>query len=88
MHVTRQMLIQLAIFSVLALTAIGIMVFGYMRIPAMLGIGEYRVTLELPKSGGLYERKPRGIGGECRVHVSPHRFWRWHRALGSVAGSS
>ena len=56
MRVTRQMLIQLAIFSVVAFTAIAIMVFGYMRVPAMLGIGEYRVTLELPKSGGLYER--------------------------------
>ncbi|MGB0969623.1 MAG: MCE family protein [Mycobacterium sp.] len=56
MHVTRQMVIQLAIFSLVAFTAIAIMVFGYMRIPAMMGIGEYRVTLELPKSGGLYER--------------------------------
>ncbi len=56
MHVTRQMVIQLAIFSLVALTAIVIMAFGYMRVPAMFGIGEYRVTLELPKSGGLYER--------------------------------
>ncbi|GJF16008.1 mammalian cell entry protein [Mycolicibacterium cyprinidarum] len=50
------MLIQLAIFSVIALTAITIMAFGYMRIPTMMGIGQYRVTLELPETGGLYER--------------------------------
>ncbi len=56
MRVTRQMLIQLAIFSVIALTAITIMAFGYMRIPTMMGIGQYRVTLELPETGGLYER--------------------------------
>lgn len=56
MRVTRQMLIQLAIFSVVAFTAIAIMVFGYMRVPAMLGIGKYKVTLELPETGGLYER--------------------------------
>lgn len=56
MRVTRQMLIQLAIFSVVALTALGIMVFGYMRLPAMLGFGQYNVTLELPETGGLYER--------------------------------
>ena len=56
MRVTRQMLIQLAIFSVVAVTFIAIMVFGYMRVPAMMGIGQYRVTLELPETGGLYER--------------------------------
>ncbi len=56
MRVTRQMLIQLAIFSLVSAVAIAIMAFGYMRVPAMLGIGQYRVTLELPESGGLYER--------------------------------
>ncbi len=56
MRVTRQMLIQLAVFSMLAIAAVAIMVFGYMRLPAMVGIGQYRVTLELPETGGLYER--------------------------------
>lgn len=56
MRVTRQMVIQLAIFSLLAVVALGIMVFGYMRVPAMLGIGEYKVTLQLPETGGLYQR--------------------------------
>ena len=56
MRVTRQMVIQLAIFSVIALLALGIMVFGYIRLPALLGVGQYRVTLELPETGGLYER--------------------------------
>ncbi len=56
MRVTRQMLIQLAIFSLLAVSALGIMVFGYMRLPAMMGVGQYKVTLELPETGGLYER--------------------------------
>ncbi|GAB3239273.1 MCE family protein [Mycolicibacterium hippocampi] len=56
MRVTRQMVVQLAIFSVIALLALGIMVFGYIRLPALLGIGQYKVTLELPETGGLYER--------------------------------
>lgn len=56
MRVTRQMVIQLTIFSVIALLALGIMVFGYIRLPALLGIGQYKVTLELPETGGLYER--------------------------------
>jgi phospholipid/cholesterol/gamma-HCH transport system substrate-binding protein len=53
---TRQIVIQLLIFSLLAAIALGIMVFGYMRLPALLGIGQYRVTVELPESGGLYPR--------------------------------
>ena len=56
MRVTRQMLIQLVIFSVVAFTAVAIMVFGYMRLPQLLGVGQYRVTLELPETGGLYDR--------------------------------
>ena len=56
MRMTRQIVIQLLIFSVLAVVALGIMVFGYMRLPALLGIGQYRVTVELPESGGLYPR--------------------------------
>ena len=56
MRLTRQILIQLTIFSVLALTALGVMVFGYMRLPEMMGIGQYRVTIDLPETGGLYPR--------------------------------
>lgn len=56
MRMTRQILIQMAIFSVIATLALGVMVFGYMRLPTLLGVGQYRVTLELPETGGLYPR--------------------------------
>ena len=56
MRLTRQIVIQLLIFSVLAVVALGIMVFSYMGLPAILGVGVYRVTLELPEAGGLYPR--------------------------------
>ncbi|KUI33672.1 mammalian cell entry protein [Mycobacterium sp. IS-1590] len=56
MRMTRQILIQMAIFSAIAILALGIMVFGYMRLPSLLGVGQYRVTLELPETGGLYPR--------------------------------
>lgn len=56
MRLTRKILIQVAIFSVLAVAAVGTMVFGYMRLPEMVGIGQYKVTVELPETGGLYER--------------------------------
>jgi phospholipid/cholesterol/gamma-HCH transport system substrate-binding protein len=54
MHLSRRILIQLAIFSVVALVAACIMGFGYIKLPAMFGIGRYTVTVELPRSGGLY----------------------------------
>jgi len=53
---TRQIVIQLLIFSLLATAALAVMVFGYMRLPALVGIGQYRVTVDLPESGGLYPR--------------------------------
>ena len=56
MRMTRQILIQMAIFAVIATTALAIMVLAYMRLPTLLGVGQYRVTLELPETGGLYPR--------------------------------
>lgn len=56
MRLTRQILIQIAIFAVVATTALVIMVFGYMRVPELMGFGQYRVTVELPETGGLYPR--------------------------------
>ncbi|MET4428423.1 MULTISPECIES: MlaD family protein [unclassified Mycolicibacterium] len=56
MRMTRQILIQMAIFAVIATTALAIMVLVYMRLPALLGVGQYRVTLQLPETGGLYPR--------------------------------
>jgi phospholipid/cholesterol/gamma-HCH transport system substrate-binding protein len=50
----RRIIVQLAIFAVVSLVAAVIMVFGYVKLPAMFGIGRYTVTIELPRSGGLY----------------------------------
>jgi phospholipid/cholesterol/gamma-HCH transport system substrate-binding protein len=48
--------IQLAIFAVIALVAGTIMVFGYIKAPALLfGAGQYTVTVQLPAAGGLYK---------------------------------
>lgn len=57
MVLTRRILIQMAVFIAISIIAIGIMAFSYMRLPNLLfGAGHYRVTLELPETGGLYER--------------------------------
>ncbi|MGU3497769.1 MCE family protein [Mycobacterium sp. C31M] len=55
MHLHRRNKIQLVIFTVIALVFGAIMVFGYMKLPAKLfDVGQYTVTLELAKAGGLY----------------------------------
>ncbi len=54
MPLTRRIRIQLAIFATVALIGGAIMVFGYIKLPAIIGIGHYQVTVELPEAGGLY----------------------------------
>ena len=46
--------VQLAIFLVVALIGAAAMIFGYIRLPAMFGIGRYQVTVELPLTAGVY----------------------------------
>jgi phospholipid/cholesterol/gamma-HCH transport system substrate-binding protein len=49
------MKVQLALFGVIALIAVSLMAFHFMRLPALLfDVGRYTVTMELPQTGGLY----------------------------------
>lgn len=77
MRVPRRILIQLAVFTVIAVVAGAFMAFGYIRVPAMLGVGRYAVTVELPRSGGLYANSNvtyRGtkVGKVESVHLGEH----------------
>ncbi|MGV0642633.1 MlaD family protein [Mycolicibacterium sp. XJ2546] len=55
MRLDRRIQIQLAVFSTIALAAMGLMGLHFMKLPAKLfGIGQYQVILELPQTGGLY----------------------------------
>lgn len=56
MHQSLRVRIQFAVFTAVAAIAGSIMLFGYMRAPAYLGIGYYNVTIELPQAAGLYPR--------------------------------
>jgi phospholipid/cholesterol/gamma-HCH transport system substrate-binding protein len=57
MRLSRLIRIQLAVFAVVSLAAASIMIFGYMKLPALLlGIGQYKVTMQLPRAAGLYSR--------------------------------
>jgi phospholipid/cholesterol/gamma-HCH transport system substrate-binding protein len=55
MRLNGRMKLQLALFAVIALVAVSLMGLHFMKLPAMLfGVGRYTVTMELPKTGGLY----------------------------------
>ncbi|OSC38945.1 MCE family protein [Mycobacterium decipiens] len=54
-HLPRRVVIQLAIFTVVALGVLAVTFLHFVGLPAMLfGVGRYTVTMELPESGGLY----------------------------------
>ncbi|MFD4326910.1 MlaD family protein [Nocardioides sp. NPDC058538] len=55
MLLTRLVKRQLGVFACLTALALGLMVFTYARVPAMLGIGVYQVTAEFNDASGLYE---------------------------------
>ncbi|HEX5253650.1 MAG TPA: MlaD family protein [Mycobacterium sp.] len=55
LHLTRRIKIQLAVFTVISLSAASLMFFNYMQIPTVFfGVDRYTVTVELPQAGGLY----------------------------------
>ncbi len=57
MHLTRKTLIQMVILTVVALIAGAVMIFNFIGLPALLfGVGQYKVSVQLPDAGGLYQR--------------------------------
>lgn len=54
LRLSRAIWTQLALLGAITLVAVGIMAFGFVNVPALLGIGRYDVTLNLPAAGGLY----------------------------------
>jgi phospholipid/cholesterol/gamma-HCH transport system substrate-binding protein len=56
MNVTRRMKIQLVIFVAIGLVASAVLLLGYVKAPsAWFGVGNYTVTVQLPRSGSLYK---------------------------------
>ena len=51
---TRFVRIQLVIFTIAAVAGVATMLFSYIQLPTLLGLGRITVTLELPAAGGLY----------------------------------
>jgi phospholipid/cholesterol/gamma-HCH transport system substrate-binding protein len=51
---TRFVRNQLIIFTIASIVGVGVMVFTYMQVPTLLGLGRINVTLQMPATGGLY----------------------------------
>jgi phospholipid/cholesterol/gamma-HCH transport system substrate-binding protein len=51
---TRFVRNQLIIFTIASIVGVAVMLFSYMQVPTLLGLGRINVKLELPAAGGLY----------------------------------
>ena len=51
---TRFIKIQLVLFTILTILAITVLGWYYLRVPSLVGIGQYKLYADLPRSGGLY----------------------------------
>ncbi|MFV0496374.1 MCE family protein [Mycobacterium sp.] len=51
---TRFIKVQLAVLVLLAVSAVVVLVWYFLRIPSLVGVGRYTLYAELPQSGGLY----------------------------------
>src|ERR1700757_4688411 len=56
MHLHRPIIIRFVAFIAVAVIAGLVMLLGYMKVPALLGVGRYTVTVQLPRAAGLYPR--------------------------------
>ncbi|SBS79682.1 Virulence factor Mce family protein [uncultured Mycobacterium sp.] len=54
MRTTRTVRIQLVLFAVLTLVTLAVLGGYYLRVPTLVGVGQYTLTADLPTSGGLY----------------------------------
>ncbi|MEO7078961.1 MAG: MCE family protein, partial [Rhodococcus sp. (in: high G+C Gram-positive bacteria)] len=55
MMLTKFVRVQLIIFSILTVIGLVAMATQYVGAPALVGIGRYTVTVQLPTTGGLYQ---------------------------------
>lgn len=76
LRLPRTVWIQLAVLATITVVACSVMAFGFVHVPALLGVGRYEVTLDMPASGGLYKSSVvtyRGseIGQVSSIDVTP-----------------
>jgi phospholipid/cholesterol/gamma-HCH transport system substrate-binding protein len=54
LRLPRRVWTQLAILASITVISVAVMAFGFVKVPALVGVGRYQVTVDLPASGGLY----------------------------------
>ncbi len=54
LRLSRRIWTQLAILASVTIISVAVMAFGFVKVPALLGVGRYTVKVDLPASGGLY----------------------------------
>src|ERR1700730_5178655 len=54
LRLSRRVWTQLAILASVTVLSVAVMAFGFVKVPALLGVGRYTVKVDLPASGGLY----------------------------------
>jgi len=54
LRLSRRVWTQLAILASVTIISIAVMAFGFIKVPALLGVGRYTVKVDLAASGGLY----------------------------------
>ncbi len=54
LRLSRRVWTQLSILTAVTVVAFSVMAFGFVQVPALMGIGRYNVTVELSSSGNLY----------------------------------
>jgi phospholipid/cholesterol/gamma-HCH transport system substrate-binding protein len=54
LRLSRRVWTQLAILASVTVLSVVVMAFGFVKVPALLGVGRYAVKVDLPASGGLY----------------------------------
>lgn len=52
---TRFVRNQLIIFTIASVIGVGTMIFVYLQVPMLLGLGRIEITLQVPATGGLYQ---------------------------------
>ena len=52
---TRFVRNQLIIFTIASIVGVAVMLFTYMQVPTLLGLGRINVKMQLPAAGGLYK---------------------------------
>jgi phospholipid/cholesterol/gamma-HCH transport system substrate-binding protein len=51
---TRFIKFQLVLFTILTILALTVLGWYYLRVPSLVGVGQYKLYADLPRSGGLY----------------------------------